>query len=464
MTDPITAMYIYGVDMFLCGRSVFYHFHDCIERSCYISSERINSILCLPVTEGGWVGRGITPVIACDDKTIKVLENGKLIYEVYLNDVPLTLHLFMNDGGYNKQKVLYGTKSGRLGLVDLQTDGGIVCWEISTKSSGGITVIYCHKITNTGVSDVLLGKDDGLVEIYSVDDNDEVQFRQVYQCDESITGLDCGRINNEKIDEIIVCTYTGWVFALTTEPLPENIEATNSQQMEIKVQQLKSELEELELKVREERERYEETTNGNPESLTTVPPFSINDRFVLDKETSCYLLAIELVIPIEYIVLQCDADVELMDIARSTAVVSFTKPPQDGSGNKLLATYRCQADTTRIEMRIRSIEGRGGTLRAYIVPDIRPKMCQDEFCRSSDAYIADVISAAFGHGGQFFQSNESEEQTGITINCAENDVVIVSEWEWEKCIFSQFNFKNRLRSEFARPFCIASFCEKFLKI
>ena len=46
------------------------------------------------------------------------------------------------------------------------------------------------------------------------------------------------------------------------------------------------------------------------------------------------------------------------------------------SGNKLLATYRCQADTTRIEMRIRSIEGRGGTLRAYIVPDMRPKMCQ----------------------------------------------------------------------------------------
>lgn len=66
----------------------------------------------------------------------------------------------------------------------------------------------------------------------------------------------------------------------------------------------RSELEELELKVREERERYEEATHGNPDALTTVPPFSINDRFVLDKETSCYLLSIELVIPIEYIVLQ----------------------------------------------------------------------------------------------------------------------------------------------------------------
>lgn len=108
----------------------------------------------------------------------------------------------------------------------------------------------------------------------------------------------------------------------------------------------RTELEELELKVREERERYEESTHGNPNSLTMIQPFSINDRFVLDRETSCYLLAIELVIPIEYVVLQVcelcltnlnnkkniqsDADVELMDIARSTAVVSFTKPPQDG--------------------------------------------------------------------------------------------------------------------------------------
>lgn len=33
LTDSIGAMYIYGVDMFLCGRTVCYHFHDCVERS-----------------------------------------------------------------------------------------------------------------------------------------------------------------------------------------------------------------------------------------------------------------------------------------------------------------------------------------------------------------------------------------------------------------------------------------------
>ncbi len=45
-------------------------------------------------------------------------------------------------------------------------------------------------------------------------------------------------------------------------------------------------------------------------------------------------------------------------------------------GNFLLATYRCQANTTRLELKIRSIEGQYGTLQAYITPRLQPKTCQ----------------------------------------------------------------------------------------
>lgn len=61
---------------------------------------------CLPVVEGGWVGRGITPVVACDDKTIKVIEGSHLAYEVRLNETPNILHLFMNDGGDNQIRLI----------------------------------------------------------------------------------------------------------------------------------------------------------------------------------------------------------------------------------------------------------------------------------------------------------------------------------------------------------------------
>ena len=45
-------------------------------------------------------------------------------------------------------------------------------------------------------------------------------------------------------------------------------------------------------------------------------------------------------------------------------------------GNYLLATYRCQANTTRLELKIRSIEGQYGMLLAYVTPRLQPKICQ----------------------------------------------------------------------------------------
>ena len=44
------------------------------------------------------------------------------------------------------------------------------------------------------------------------------------------------------------------------------------------------------------------------------------------------------------------------------------------SGNILLATYRCQANTTRLEIKIRTIEGQYGTMLAYVTPRLQPKV------------------------------------------------------------------------------------------
>ena len=40
------------------------------------------------------------------------------------------------------------------------------------------------------------------------------------------------------------------------------------------------------------------------------------------------------------------------------------------------ATYHLQANTTRLEIKIRTIEGQYGTLTAYVTPRLQPKCCQ----------------------------------------------------------------------------------------
>jgi Bardet-Biedl syndrome 7 protein len=38
-----------------------------------------------------------------------------------------------------------------------------------------------------------------------------------------------------------------------------------------------------------------------------------------------------------------------------------------------LATYRCQINTNRLEIKIRTIEGQHGVLQAYVTPLVQPK-------------------------------------------------------------------------------------------
>lgn len=46
------------------------------------------------------------------------------------------------------------------------------------------------------------------------------------------------------------------------------------------------------------------------------------------------------------------------------------------AGNYLLATYRCQIDVNRLDLKFRTTEGFHGTLQAFVTPNIQPKVSQ----------------------------------------------------------------------------------------
>lgn len=73
--------------------------------------------------------------------------------------------------------------------------------------------------------------------------------------------------------------------------------------------------------------------------------------------------------------LQSNAPVQLIDVEKSSAVVSFSQC-DPSAGNHLLATYRCQVDVNRLDLKFRTIEGYHGILQAFITPNIQPKVSQ----------------------------------------------------------------------------------------
>lgn len=375
MAETAKRMFIHGVDLILTGQKSVNHYHDCADANYVLCPGDITDVVCLISSAGAWSGRPFTSVVACADATIRVIEGSSIAYEVHLDSVPIALYLFMGDGGHTKQLVLYGTRDGKLGLIDLKPKEGEIKWELRTSSSGGITAIKCYPFTESDYPDIIVGKDDGVLEIYTVDSEDNATLNGVYHCEESITGVDCGRITSEEEDEIVVCTYTGWLFSLSTSKSNAATMNIKSASVNVKVQQLRSEIEELETKLNEERLRYGEMTKKGGKQSAYLPTFQIHDSFEFSPQHDAYSLTIELVIPIDFIIVQSKMPARLVEVERNASVVC-QQPQSEYNPWSLLASYRCQANVTRIELRVKIDEGTHGPVVVYICPKTHPKTVQ----------------------------------------------------------------------------------------
>jgi Bardet-Biedl syndrome 7 protein len=63
---------------------------------------------------------------------------------------------------------------------------------------------------------------------------------------------------------------------------------------------------------------------------------------------------------------QSEVQIDLLDTKDNAAVVSFTEcPPSMNNGDRFLATYHCRAGITRLQLKVRSIEGEHGTASSF---------------------------------------------------------------------------------------------------
>lgn len=159
----------------------------------------------------------------------------------------------------------------------------------------------------------------------------------------------------------------------------------------------RNETEELEERISKERDKYQMTAQDNEFAVSAIPFVAINDKFYLNKEDASYSLCLEVQTSIDNVLIQSDVPVDLLDVEKNSAVVSFSDCDPGVSscretyfqffkiyfkkiylqdGNFLLATYRCQLNTTRLDLKIRTIEGQYGILQTYVTPNIQPKCCQ----------------------------------------------------------------------------------------
>ncbi|XP_040570762.1 BBSome complex member BBS7 [Lepeophtheirus salmonis] len=389
LTEKIASMSISGSDLIVCGKHVYNHYRDCRDVNHYLCPDEINDALILP----GEKVSHLTSVLASGDRTLKVLRDGsssQIWLTADLPGPPSVLHLFYNDGGEHGNEVLYGTTDGKLGLIELinrGSDNG-KRWILDDQDGmarGSVQCIENYDITGNGIKDLIIGRTDGNVELYSYEDDESPPvLKFTHNTGESITSVVGGTVGTSGYDEIIISTYSGWIFGLTTETKDSKIKI-ESEKAELdsetrqKLTKLRQEVEQLQNKVNVERDKYQKfaqaSTQSNNDAISAIPSLKVNDHLVLSQADASYVLSLEIQTSIDNVLLQSEVPLDLLDVEKNSAVVSYSTCDPE-SGNVLLTTYRCQANTTRLEIKIRTIEGQYGTLRAYITPRLQPKCCQ----------------------------------------------------------------------------------------
>ena len=88
---------------------------------------------------------------------------------------PLVLFFFL---GADAQEVLYGTQNGKIGLVKLTPSEPCYRWDmLNERKHGGIACLSTFDLTGDGLPDIIVGRDDGVLEVYGLDDSDEPRLK-----------------------------------------------------------------------------------------------------------------------------------------------------------------------------------------------------------------------------------------------------------------------------------------------
>ena len=86
----------------------------------------------------------------------------------------------------------------------------------------------------------------------------------------------------------------------------------------------REEVDELQRKVAKMKDAYRTLSQQPEKTISAVPTLSVSESFVLNHVDASYLLSVEMQMPIEFILIQCDAPMDVLDSDKNTSVVSFS--------------------------------------------------------------------------------------------------------------------------------------------
>ena len=235
--ETLRGLHVEDTKIWTSGEYMFNYYIDTKDAGYYMSRDRVNDLLVEPIIN--FVDHNA--VLACQDRYVRVLDVNKLHYEAFVQGAVMSLSR-LRDVSYgdvmkqNKDKgFIFGTDNGLVGELRMEPDSIKPGWLIqNVRGLGSITSIVAHDLTKNGIDDFIVGRDDGEIQVFALEESGEssasVPTQLVAKCiNECVQDLKIGTVSTTTFDEVVVASYSGRISSFTTEPATEGgIQAFNA--------------------------------------------------------------------------------------------------------------------------------------------------------------------------------------------------------------------------------------------
>jgi len=407
-------------------------YKECVDFGFVMVKDRINDMLCAGIAGAPHPsGSGLSAVLACQDKYLRVYAGERLYHEFSVEGPGTALTSYGPEKAEESLSVLmvYGTEQGTIGIctVDsksMQRTVGITDRQqrmgVSGNGAGArrarVSALHTADVTKSGAHDILVGRDDGNFEVWSLGGNasfaaagsarnEQVPPQLVFEkcLAESIQSMDSGNIAGGEHDEIVLTTYGGKVLGFSSDSAardPTGVDIaqvedkpvsmldmatgqnpnyakkrvlTAKEETEVKGEkdkrflELQREVEKLKQELDGSKAQYQKLSSSEIAVNTTT---KVTHRFNLNNEEACHVLTIESQSPLELVSLCAGVEVDLLDSDGTSAILSQTK---GDSSMPLRAAYRMQESGSRFQIKMRVVEGLSGQIACFVTPASCPK-------------------------------------------------------------------------------------------
>lgn len=121
--------------------------------------------------------------------------------------------------------LVYGTKSGNIGAIELTSDEAIVLWETDFAFENKAIVSHIKVASlKEGVQNICVSREDGSIEVYSFSEKMQAQIEyETRDSDEQVTGIAVGFVTSPKQPEVIYACYSGAIKSICERKMVKKI-------------------------------------------------------------------------------------------------------------------------------------------------------------------------------------------------------------------------------------------------